>query len=124
MSDATFRQIGDQIQKHLKERDWDDNAPRSLAVSVVLEAAELLEHYQWDDEPVGSKDDIASELADILIYVFQISRKYEIDLPDAITKKLAAAAKKYPAKNFKGKNLKERNEAWYKDKLRHKKEGL
>ena len=124
MSDVTFKQVSDKIQKHLEERDWHNNASRSLAISVALEAAELLEHYQWDDEPVGGKDDIASELADILIYIFQIAHAYDIDLPDAITKKLAVAAKKYPAKNFKGKGLKERNEAWYKDKLRHKKSGL
>lgn len=124
MSDVTFAQINDKIQKHLTERDWQSNAPRSLAISIALEAAELLEHYQWDDVPVGDTDDLGSELADILIYIFQLAHQYDIDLPTAITDKLTKAAKKYPAKNFKGKNLKERNEAWYKDKLAHKKAGL
>lgn len=124
MSDVTFNEISEKIQKHIEERDWQNNAPRSLAISVVLEAAELLEHYQWDDKPVGNSEDVASELADILIYVFQIAQKYDIDLPKAITEKLGVAAKKYPAKIFKGKSLEERNQAWYKHKLRHKKNGL
>lgn len=124
MDDTTFKDVNDKIQKHLKDRDWDNNPPRGIAISIALEAAELLEHFQWSDEPVGNKDAVASEVADILIYIFQIANTYNIDIPRAIEEKLSHAAKKYPAENFKGKTLEERNKAWYQDKLRHKKTGL
>lgn len=124
MSDATFNEIAQLIQKHLEERGWENNPPRGLATSIALEASELLEHYQWSDEPVGNKDELASELADIFIYAFQFAQVNNIDIPEAITKKLAEAAKKYPANSFKGKNQDEQREAWIQAKLNHQKKGL
>ena len=95
-----------------------------MAISVALEAAELLEHYQWTEESVGSKEDIAAELADIFIYAFQIAQNEDIDLVAAIIKKLEKAAKKYPAQDFKGKDEKSQQEARVKNKLKHRKSGL
>lgn len=124
MNEATFQEINERIKKHLVERDWHNNPSRSLAISVVLEAAELLEHYQWTEESVGSKEDVAAELADIFIYAFQIAQNENIDLVAAIIKKLEKAAKKYPAQDFKGKDEKVQQEARIKNKLRHRKRGL
>ncbi|HEX4662397.1 MAG TPA: MazG-like family protein [Candidatus Saccharimonadales bacterium] len=123
-SDITFEDISQLIWKHLEERDWLDNPSRGLAISIALEANELLEHYQWQDKPVGDKHALGEELADILIYAFQFAQKEGIDMPAAIKAKLAKAAKKYPAATFKGKNNTERREAWIDAKLHHKKEGL
>lgn len=123
-SDATFEEICQLIWKHLEERDWLNNPPRGLAISIALEAGELLEHYQWKDTPVGDKQALGEELADILIYVFQFALVEGIDMPAAIKDKLAKAAKKYPASSFKGKSDEERREAWIDAKLHHKKEGL
>lgn len=123
-SDATFDQIHQLIYKHLAERDWLDNPARSVAISIALEANELLEHYQWQDKPVGDKQALAEELADIFIYGFQFAHQNGIDIPTAIRQKLEKAAKKYPAKDFKGKSAEERNVAWLDAKLHHKKEGL
>lgn len=124
MSDITFQEISDQIYNHLKERDWHNNQSRGLAISIALEAAELLEHYQWQDDSVGSKDDLAAEMADIFIYAFQLAQNNNIDIPKAIIAKLEKTAKKYPAKDFKGKNEAEQNKAWLENKLKHRKEGL
>lgn len=121
-SDKTFRQISETIQAHLEARDWQDNPPRGLAISIALEANELLEHYQWGDKPVGKRQDLAEELADIFIYAFQFAHSNDIDIPTAILEKLDKAAKKYPADQFKGKTDDEKNEAWINNKLRHKKQ--
>ena len=124
MDSVSFQQISDRIQAHVQERDWQNSPSRSLAISIVLEATELLEHYQWQVEPVGSKEDLASELADIFIYAFQLANNNQINIPEAIIKKLEKMAKKYPAKDFKGKDVKERNLVWIEKKLKHKKSGL
>jgi NTP pyrophosphatase (non-canonical NTP hydrolase) len=123
-SDATFQEIHDRVWRHLEERDWHTNPPRGLAISIALEANELLEHYQWRDEPVGGKEELAEELADIFIYAFEFAAVNDIDIPRAIKAKLEKAAKKYPAKDFKGKTATERKKAWLQAKLNHKKDGL
>lgn len=124
MSSITFKEIANLIQKHIEERGWENNPPRGLATSIALEASELLEHYQWSDKPVGSRDELAGELADIFIYAFQFAQINDIDIPAAIVKKLEIAAKKYPAESFKGKTVSEQREAWIEAKLNHKKQGL
>ncbi len=123
-STATFAQISQLIWKHLEERDWLDNPARGLAISIALEANELLEHYQWADEPVGSRAELGEELADIFIYAFQFAQTNDIDIAEAIKQKLKKAAQKYPAKNFKGKTAQQRKSAWLDAKLHHKKGGL
>jgi NTP pyrophosphatase (non-canonical NTP hydrolase) len=61
--------------------------PRNLAISLSLEANEVLEHFQWHDE-LKDKDDFASELADVALYLMQLASVSEIDLEKAILKKL------------------------------------
>ncbi len=122
--DVTLDGLNQIVWKHLEERDWHNNPPRGLAISLALEASELLEHYQWGDEPVGGQEAIAEELADVLIYALQIAQVNNIDIATAINKKLHKAALKYPASDFKGKDSTEKNAAWMKNKLAHRKEGL
>ena len=114
------------IWQHLVERDWDDPTPRALAISLSLEANELLEHYQWHEKPVGDKEALGEELADILIYALQYAHVMGIDPAEAIRDKLAKAARKYPAEQFKGATSKERTERWLKAKAKHRetKKGL
>jgi len=123
-SDISFEEINQRIYQHLVERDWHGKPARGLAISIALEASELVEHYQWKDEPVGSAEEIAEELADVLIYAFQFAQINNIDMPTAILKKLEKAALKYPAEKFKGKTDKEREKAWLDSKLNHQKRGL
>lgn len=95
-------------------RNWRNNAnPRDVAISISLEASELLEHFQWDyDFSAESlkKDSIelshiTHELSDILIYAIIFADILEIDLTTAITNKLQLNEKKYPLKLFKSKKM-------------------
>jgi NTP pyrophosphatase (non-canonical NTP hydrolase) len=121
-SDISFEEINQKIIHHIKERDWTRD-PRSLAISIALESNELLEHYQWNDTPVGTKAELAEELADIFIYGFQFAQIHDIDIPAAMLAKLEKAAKKYPANKFKGKSSDERNAAWLQSKAQFNKGG-
>lgn len=123
-SNASLEELNQLIWKHLEARDWHRAQPRGLAVSLSLEANELLEHYQWRDTPVGSKEDLAAELADIIIYAFQFAQSQEIDIEAAIRKKLDKAAKKYPAAKFKGKTANDMHKEWVDTKLHYPKKGL
>lgn len=66
--------------------------PRNLSISLALEAAEILEHFQWDED--YNKDELASELADVTLYLLQLASISEIDLEDAILKKLEVNQKR------------------------------
>jgi NTP pyrophosphatase (non-canonical NTP hydrolase) len=63
--------------------------PRNLAISLSLEANELLEHFQWHED-IKDKDALAGELADVMLYLMQIASITEIDLGEAVIQKLAA----------------------------------
>ena len=62
-------------------------SPRSLAISLVLEASEVLEHFQWDEHS-KQPDDLADELADVMLYLLQLASISGIDLGDAVLNKL------------------------------------
>lgn len=122
--DITIEELNQLIWKHLDERDWNRETSRGTAISLSLEANELLEHYQWSEKPVGGVEAVSEELADVLIYAMQIAQQNNIDIADHIKRKLKKAALKYPAENFKGKKDKEKEAAWIQSKLNHKKEGI
>jgi NTP pyrophosphatase (non-canonical NTP hydrolase) len=63
--------------------------PRNLAASLVIESAEVLEHFQWTEEP-GGKEDLAGELSDVLLYLMQLASIAGIDLEAAVLDKLKA----------------------------------
>lgn len=111
------------VMQHAKVRKWDKtNSTRGLAISLSLEANELLEYFQWHDESFGNKEDMASELADIFIYAIQFADRYKIDIPTAIQKKLAKQDKKYPKEIFEIEDEKERNKVWLEAKKNYKKD--
>ena len=62
-------------------------SPRNLAISLVLEASEVLEHFQWREE-ASDKEELAGELADVMLYLLQLASIEDIDLGDAVMKKL------------------------------------
>jgi len=118
--DDTFTEISRIVWKHLEDRDWDNPTPRALAISMSLEANELLEHYQWQEEPVGDKEVLAEELADVLIYALQYAHVMGINPAEAIRDKLDKSARKYPAENFKGISGTERKKRWLEAKAKHR----
>lgn len=82
----------------------------------------MLEYYQWNEENFGSKDDLASEVADILIYLIQFADKNEIDILPEVLKKLEKTAKKYPLEIFDIEDEAERDRAWLEAKRKYKKD--
>lgn len=125
--DVTVEQLNQLVWNFMEARDWHDmqsDKSRNLAVSISLEASELLEHYQWSDKAVGGTEAVGEELADILIYAIQFAQCNNIDIVDHIERKFEKAAKKYPATDFKGVNGEQKRENWQKRKLAHKKTGL
>lgn len=88
------------INRFNEERDWDQyHNGKDLALSLVLEASELLEVYQWsrnDLDCLDKKEQIKEELADVLIYAVQIAEKYGLDLDEIVKAKIKANAEKYP----------------------------
>jgi len=119
-----FNNISDKIHNFLDERDRlvTKNDSRSVAISISLEANELLEHFQWNEKTSSSKKELSDELADVLIYCFQFADIFDIDIPTAIIKKLKEQEKKYPAELFKGKNSNVSDDAWVKAKISYNKQ--
>lgn len=96
-----------------KERDWEQfHSPKNLASALSVEAAELLEHFQWLTEDQsrsltdGKKREIAQELADVFLYLLQLSDKLGVDLLEAARDKLVANGQKYPADRVRGSSKK------------------
>jgi NTP pyrophosphatase (non-canonical NTP hydrolase) len=101
------------IERFRDDRDWKKfHNHKDMALSLVLEAAEVLEHFQWksknevEKHGVLCKDEIADELADVAMYLFELADNLEIDLSDAIENKLRKNAKKYPVEKAKGRHTK------------------
>ena len=90
-------------------RDWDQfHAPKNLAMALIAECAELVEHFQWLSEEQSAsltgekKAAVRLELADILIYLVRISDKLNIDLLAAAGEKIAINEERYPAEKVRG----------------------
>ncbi len=96
-----------------KKRDWEKfHNPKNLAISISLEANELLEHFQWNDlsesleYAKNNKEKISSEIADILVYILYLCNDLNIDLSKAIYKKIKENEAKYPIEKSKGNSIK------------------
>jgi NTP pyrophosphatase (non-canonical NTP hydrolase) len=92
-----------------QKRNWEQfHNPKDLAISLALEAAEVLEHFQWRSHEEmaeyvkAHKDDIGEELADVFNWVILLSHDLDIDILKASQKKIAKNAKKYPIQKAKG----------------------
>ncbi|WP_353852954.1 MazG-like family protein [Dehalobacter restrictus] len=119
----TFEEACVIVMRHIRARKWDKtNSTRGIAISLSLEANELLEYYQWQDESFSSNDDLESELADIFIYAIQFAERFDIDIPTAIQKKIQKQDKKYPVEIFEIEDKKERAKAWLNAKRNFKKD--
>ena len=103
----------EQVLQFRDERDWKQfHNPKDLAISISLEAAELLEVFQWSAEDVRceeKKDKVREELADVLNYCILMADRLGVDLEDIVLKKLEKNRQKYPVEKSKG-NSKKYNE--------------
>jgi len=101
------------LRRFAEERDWAQfHTPKNLAASLSIEAAEVLEHFQWltDAQSRQLTDDqrqaVGHEIADVLLYLLQLSDKLGIDPLQAAREKLAINAEKYPADKARGSSRK------------------
>ena len=112
-SNDAIARLRDDLRLFAAERDWDQfHSPKNLAAALTVEAAELLEHFQWltedSSKTLSRKRLIAvgEELADILIYLVRIADKLDVDLLAVTRRKLRLNARKYPPQKARGNSRK------------------
>ena len=113
MSDAqtTLIELRELVRQFVDKRDWQQfHAPKNLSMSLAIEAAELMEHFQWIDaaesRAIGRDPaklaDVAEEVADVLCYVLALANALDLDLATAVREKMAKNALKYPVERSRG----------------------
>jgi NTP pyrophosphatase (non-canonical NTP hydrolase) len=113
MSDATttISELRELVRNFVEERDWRQfHAPKNLAMSLAIEAAELMEHFQWIEAEAsrqftndpGKLAAVGDELADVIGYSFALANELGIDVSEAIRAKMLKNRQKYPADEFRG----------------------
>lgn len=112
MSDS-LAELKQKLQMFVEERDWVQfHSPKNLAMAMIVEAAELVEHFQWNTEEESfvlsdeKREEVGHELADTFVYLLRISQVLNIDLIEAANKKIELNAQKYPVEKARGKNNK------------------
>lgn len=108
-----LRVLRDQLRQFALERDWDQfHSPKNLASALAVEAAELLEPFQWLTGEQSSRltsEQLAAvreEMADVLLYLIRLADKLDVDLVSAASEKLVRNAEKYPVARARGSSRK------------------
>ncbi|MCQ9376695.1 nucleotide pyrophosphohydrolase [Methyloversatilis sp. XJ19-49] len=104
---ADLRSLRNLIRQFVAERDWAQfHTPKNLAMAMSIEAAEVMEHFQWlvtgHELPDAKKRAVGHELADTLVYLVRLADTLDIDLPAAIAEKMQINRDKYPAERVRG----------------------
>lgn len=101
------------VNAFVTERDWAQfHSPKNLAMAMIVEAGEVVEHFQWmtEDESrnldAETKEQVGQELSDTLVYLLRIAEVCGVDLIEAANKKIDLNAQKYPVEKCKGSNAK------------------
>ena len=113
MSDThtTVTELREMVRDFVNQRDWQQfHAPKNISMALSIEAAELMEHFQWltleasrairDDET--AKQAIGEELADVVCYALALANELDLDLSNAMQAKMEKNRQKYPADKYKG----------------------
>ena len=113
MSNNPFENIKLKLRDFAEQRDWDQfHSPKNLSMALNVEAAELLEHFQWLTEQQSSSLDentlseVADEIADIQVYLIRLADKLGVDIVAATEAKIVKNAEKYPADKVRGQSKK------------------
>lgn len=106
----TLQELKQRMASFVRERDWEQfHTPKNLSMSIAIEAAELMEHFQWltveqsrnlDPEALA---EIGEELADIVIYSLSMANALKLDLADTVQAKMEKNIRKYPSERVRGK---------------------
>ena len=110
MPPDSLDQLNKRLQKFARERDWEQfHSPKNLTMAMIAECAELVEHFQWLNEEQSyladmpeKKEEVALEMADILIYLIRCAERLDIDLIDAAQRKIEINERRYPSDRVRG----------------------
>lgn len=107
---VTLQDLKERMAEFVRERDWEQfHSPKNLSMSIAIEAAELMEHFQWLTVEQSKQLDnsalqeIGEELADIVIYSLSMANILQLDLAETVLAKMAKNKRKYPAEQVRGK---------------------
>ncbi|MBC7785901.1 MAG: nucleotide pyrophosphohydrolase [Methylophilaceae bacterium] len=105
--------LRERINAFVNERNWEQfHSPKNLVMAMIVEAAELVEHFQWETEQASreltaeKREQVSHELADTFVYLLRIAEVLNIDLIEAANTKIGLNAKKYPIEKARGSNAK------------------
>nr|WP_281910832.1 nucleotide pyrophosphohydrolase [Massilia varians] len=108
-ADSDLIQLRALVRSFVDERDWDQfHTPKNLASALSVEAAELLEHFQWlqhgrlDELGPDKAREVRHEMADVLVYLVRLADKLDVDLFAAVQEKMVLNREKYPAEQVRG----------------------
>lgn len=96
------------VAKFISDRDWHKyHTPKNIAISVVLEASELLEHFQWsppanEEIDAGKRLEIAEEMCDVIAYLMSLANVLDIDIASSMVAKMRKNCQKYPTSDYNG----------------------
>jgi len=109
MSDSDLLSITQRLREFAKARDWDQfHSPKNLTMALSVEVAEIVEHFQWLTEEQSNNlahetvAEVATELADTLLYLVRLADKLDIDLLEAAHRKIEINEQKYPIEKSRG----------------------
>lgn len=109
----TFQELTSEIRSFRDARDWQQfHAPKELAVAIAAEAGELLQHFVWQtpeqsqQRTQARREEIASEIADVGILLFELADNLGLDMAAVMRAKLARNAERYPVEKARGSNRK------------------
>ena len=110
---TSLQQLALRLQEFAQQRDWGQfHSPKNLASALIVEAGELLEHFQWLTEeqsrhlPTDKKQAVAHEMADVLLYLVQMATALDVDLIEAANAKVGINGQKYPTDQARGNSRK------------------
>lgn len=117
---TTVMQLRRQLTDFVAQRQWQKyHDPKNLSMSIAIEAAELMEHFQWvrNDELPGllrdeqRRQQVEEEIADVMCFLLALANVLELDLSSAVARKIAKNAAKYPAETFRGRYFKPKDQS-------------
>ncbi|MHC4406686.1 MAG: nucleotide pyrophosphohydrolase [Planctomycetota bacterium] len=110
-SETTMAELRQSVRQFVDQRDWHQfHTPKNLAMSLAIEAAEVMEHFQWltveQSRQLALKPErksaVAEELADVLCYLLAMANELELDLSKALADKMAKNRRKYAVERYRG----------------------
>jgi NTP pyrophosphatase (non-canonical NTP hydrolase) len=109
MSEQNLEVLSQRLLEFARERDWEQfHAPKNLAMALAVEAAEIMEHFQWMSETQSNqlsdekRREVAFEVADVFIFTLRLAQRLNINLAEVVEEKININAKKYPADKVRG----------------------